>query len=278
MYRSFTINAQFLIKNGGNIFILLIKEKNIELDEILVPLDVTSLFNNISKELVMRGIENRWNDIKRTTKLNLSQFLRAIELVLCSTSFSFNGKFYEQIYGSPMGSPLSPVLADVVMEDLELYCLKKLDFTVHTYYRYVDDIFMIIPRAKLDTVLKTFNEYHSRLKFTYEVESNDALNFLNTSVMRENGKLITNWFRKPTFSGRYINFFSYHPEQYKVNTIANLVDQAILLSDEIFHAANIEIIKTILLNNCYPIGLINEKIDDRLRAIRKNRISKNRQE
>jgi len=177
-----------------------------------------------------------------------------------------------------MGSPLSLVLADVVMEDLELYCLQKLGFVVHilshTYYRYVDDIFMIIPEAKLDGVLKTFNEYHPRLKFTYE-ESNNTLNFLNTSVMREDDKLITNWFRKPIYSGRYINFFSCHPKQYKLNTIANLVDQAILLSNERFHATNIEVIKTILLNNCYPMELINKKIDERLRAIRINGISKN---
>ena len=34
MYRSFTINAQFLIKNGGNLFILLIivEQNNIDKD------------------------------------------------------------------------------------------------------------------------------------------------------------------------------------------------------------------------------------------------------
>jgi len=41
-----------------------------------------------------------------------------------------------------MGSPLSPILADIVMEDLETLSLQKLDFIVYTYYRYVDDIFM----------------------------------------------------------------------------------------------------------------------------------------
>jgi len=49
-----------------------------------------------------------------------------------------------------MDSPLSPILADIVMEDFETLSLQKLDFVVHTYYRYVDDIFMIIPATKLD--------------------------------------------------------------------------------------------------------------------------------
>jgi len=116
--------------------------------------------------------------------------LNAIELVLSSTSFKFNGKYYEQIYGSPMCSPLSPILADIVMEDLEVHCLRKMEFKIHTYYRHVDDIFLIIPKSKIETVLKTFNEYHPRLKFTHELESNKSIGFLNTLVMKgEDGRI-----------------------------------------------------------------------------------------
>jgi len=70
--------------------------------------------------------------------MNVSQLLNAIELVLSSTSFKFNEKYYEQIHGSPMGSPLSPILVDIVMEDFEVHCLGKLEFEINTYYRYVD--------------------------------------------------------------------------------------------------------------------------------------------
>ena len=31
--------------------------------------------------------------------------------------------------GCPMGSAVSPIFADFVVEDLEIECLKKLDFT-----------------------------------------------------------------------------------------------------------------------------------------------------
>jgi len=252
-----------------------IKNKTIESHEILMSLDVTALFNNIPKELVMRAIESRWGDIQKSVKIDLTQFLHAIDLILSSTCFSFNGVYYEQIYGSPMGSPLSPILADVVMEDLEMHCIKKLDFEIHTYYRYVDDIFLIIPKTKVESVLKMFNNYHPRLKFTHEMEMNNTLSFLNTSVIREGRELLTNWYRKPTYSGRYINYFSNHPKQYKLNTITNLVDQAIMLSSERFHATNIEIIKSILINNCYPVELLNKKIKERIRSIKINKATTN---
>jgi len=146
--------------------------------------------------------------IQKTTKLDLPQLLQFSRFSF--KFFLFNGKYYEQIFDSPMGSHLSPILADVIMEDLETQNLQKLDFEVHTYYRYVNDVFMIISKTKLDMVLKIFNSYHQRLKFTYELETNNSLNFLNTLVIRERRNLITNWYRKFTFS-RYINFFSNYP-------------------------------------------------------------------
>jgi len=174
-------------------FVRKINKITIYSDEILMSLDVTSLFTNIPKELVMRGIRSRWNDIKKATKMSETQFLNAIELVLSSTCFKFDGKFYEQTYGSPMGSPLSPILADIIMDDLENNCLADLDFGIRSFFRYVDDIFLITPKNKVDLILRTFNGYHPRLRFTHELENNNSISFLNTSVIRlGDGRLITN--------------------------------------------------------------------------------------
>lgn len=122
----------------------------------------------------------------------------------------------------------------------------------------------MIPRDKIDNTLSTFNNYHDRLKFTHEVEDNNKINFLNTTVLRKDGTLITNWYRKPTFSGRYINYFSNHPYKYKINTVINLVDHAILLSNDQFHGENINLVKQILINNCFPSDLVNKIIKKRL--------------
>ncbi|XP_011859249.1 PREDICTED: uncharacterized protein LOC105556755 [Vollenhovia emeryi] len=124
-------------------FVQKISNTTIRPDELLVSLDVTSLFTNIPKELVIKAIEKRWTEISTNTALNLPQFIYAIELVLNSTSFKFDGQHYEQIFGSPIGSPLSPILADLVMDDLETECLKKLDFEILIFCRIttIDPVF-----------------------------------------------------------------------------------------------------------------------------------------
>jgi len=98
-----------------------------------------SLFINIPKDLVIQS-RDRWNDIKNITKMSQAQFLDAIDLVLNSASFKFDERYYEQIYGSPMGLPLSPILANIIMDDLEIQSIKKLDFRVRSYYRFMDDL------------------------------------------------------------------------------------------------------------------------------------------
>ncbi|RLU19030.1 hypothetical protein DMN91_009388 [Ooceraea biroi] len=255
------------VKDSWN-FVSEIVGTTIEPHESMVSFDVVSLFTNVPSELVMRTIRNRWHLIEPTTKFSLDQFLHAINVILTSTSFAFDGQFFDQIFGSPMGSPLSPILADIVLDDLKMSCFPRFDFKIQIFKRYVDDIFTVIPTDRINDVLVAFNNYHPRLCFTVEMESNNSLNFLDTTIIRDNGTLIPNWYRKPTFSGRYVNFHASNPLQHKVSVVTGLVDRAVLLSDRRFHHTNIELVKSILLNNCYPREFVNRHIAIRLRRLR----------
>ncbi|RLU15076.1 hypothetical protein DMN91_012963 [Ooceraea biroi] len=252
----------------GNGWTFIDKVRNVAIDkcETMVSFDVVSLFTNIPKELVIKAIEKRWDLISVDTKFNLDQFIYGIDVILNSTSFTFNGRFYSQIYGCPMGSPLSPIVADMVLDDLETICMERLDFKIKLFYRYVD-VFMILPTDRIQQVLEIFNNYHPRLCFTVETEKNGTINFLDATVIRDNEALITDWYRKPTYSGRYINYFASNPLQHKINVITNLVDRAILLSDERFHDKNIQILNSILIINCYPPEFINKHVRNRLKQI-----------
>ena len=66
------------------------------------------------------------------------------------TFLHFDKIFYKQIFGTSMGSPISLILANIVMQNLEQHVINSLDFYVHTYYHYVDDTFLIIPKDKID--------------------------------------------------------------------------------------------------------------------------------
>ena len=106
-----------------------------------------------------------------------------------------------------MDSPFSPVLADLVMDDLEKDRLSNLDFEVPVYFRYVDDILIMVPNTHVDRILQIFNTNPLNIEFTLEKEVGGAINFLDVSITRKkNQRLSFNWYRKPTWSGRYLNF------------------------------------------------------------------------
>ena len=56
------------------------------------------------------------------------------------------------------------------MERLETISLLKVPFQLKFYKRYVDDIITCINLEDLPILLDTFNSFHNRLQFTYEVE------------------------------------------------------------------------------------------------------------
>lgn len=123
--------------------------------------------------------------------------------------FLFNKTLYKQIHDTAIGSPLSSTVANLVMEELQSWALKQIDFAPPFYVRYVDDIITAVPKNKITEIVETFNKYHNGIQFTSEVENNGAINFLDLTIIRTaENKLLTNWYHKPSWSGRYLNFLS----------------------------------------------------------------------
>lgn len=119
------------------------------------------------------------------TKIPEQEFILALRFELSSTYFTFNNQIYKQTYNTPIGSPLSFIIADITLQDLELRALNTLTFNITFCYRYVDDIALAIPDNKLHEVLDLFNSFHHRTQFTYEMQSNGVLNFFDISITRQ---------------------------------------------------------------------------------------------
>ena len=72
-------------------------------------------------------------------RLTDSDRAQLVEICLTSTFFSFEGEFFEQTCGAVMGSPLSPVVANLFMEYFESKALNSSKLLPKLWKRYVDD-------------------------------------------------------------------------------------------------------------------------------------------
>ena len=97
----------------------------------LLSLDVVSLFTNIPLDLALESVRIRWDHIKKKCNIPKEKFLAAIHFVLNSTFFLFNRICYQQTFGTPIGSPLSPVIADITLQDLESRAVETFPFKPH---------------------------------------------------------------------------------------------------------------------------------------------------
>lgn len=125
--KSFTTTEfpKSFIKNS---FEFVEKLSNITLDSNfqLMSLDVVSLFTNISMELAEES-KKCWNHILLRRLCPWRNFF-GVRLMLNSTFFKFNGRTCKQIFGTSIGSPLSPIFANIVQDDIETVAFKKLKF------------------------------------------------------------------------------------------------------------------------------------------------------
>jgi len=222
------------------------------------------MFINIPIDLALKSIEKRWDLISKNTSIPLNEFLIGIRLILNSTFFKFNDLIYQQTFGTPMSSPLSPLIADLVIQDLEIDIFRQLPFNLPIFYRYVDDIIVLAPSSHIKFILQCFNSYHNRINFTLE-EGNNGINFLDITIIKNGNSLIFDWYRKSTWSGRYLNYLSHHPITHKRGVIYGLIDKIFLLSHPKFHYKNLNIVIETLLKNSYPIMFIFTTINERIK-------------
>ncbi|XP_046406217.1 uncharacterized protein LOC124171123 [Ischnura elegans] len=105
-------NTSYHIKNSAH-FVEIIRDLTIKKEDIIIGFDVVSLFTNVP-------IADSVDIVKKLTSSGIPKnFPKLVEHCLKNTFFLWNGSFYEQTDGAVMGSPLSPVMANLFMEDFE---------------------------------------------------------------------------------------------------------------------------------------------------------------
>ena len=142
----------------------------------LYAYDVVNLFTSIPLETARAVVLDRLSNdctLEDRTNLTITELAEALDICLTSTYFTYNNKCYEQIFGTPMGSSFSPVIANMVMEDLEQQALSTFHNLPSIWVRYVDDVYAIVKTDNVDAFHKHLNTINSSIQFTLEMETFD---------------------------------------------------------------------------------------------------------
>lgn len=259
--KNLTKDSNYNVKDSND-FKTKIKHLQIDDDEVLVSFDVVSLFPSIPVHFAIKTIERKWTIIQDFTNIPKDLFIELVTFCIKDTRyFKYNDNIYEQRKGMPMGSPASPVIADIVMEELLDASLDKMTYKPRILTKYVDDLFAIIKKDEIHNMLQILNSFNRQIQFTMELENDKKLPYLDTIIHRQGYMLKLDWYQKPTASGRLINFNSKHPRRVIINTANNFINRILNISDEEFHQDNIIKITDTLRHNDFPTKTINDLLN-----------------
>ena len=88
--------------------------------------NVTALFTSVPIDPALNIIKDMLvNDDNLRTVLSVQNIIELLGFCLHNTYFSFQNKFYEQVEGAAMGSPVSPIVANLYMEHFEGEALRS---------------------------------------------------------------------------------------------------------------------------------------------------------
>ena len=190
-------------------------------------------------------------------------------LCLNCTYFLYQGQFYQQIHGAAMGSPVSPIVCNLYMEDFEQKAIAMAAHPPTWWRQYVDDTHTKLKKAYAQEFTDHLNSIDDDIKWTTEGEvethsehnnTERALAFLDTwSVINEDGTIKTRAYRKATYTDQYLNFESNHPLEHKrgvVRTLAHRVES--IFSDPKDREGEIDHVRTALSYNGYPSWLLKD--------------------
>ena len=111
-----------------------------------------------------------------------------------------------------MGLPQSPAFANMFLSHHEYSWINNCpnNFKPLFYRRYMDDTFVLFrDKSHAPLFLNYLNRQHSSINFTMETEEDCSLSFLDVDIKRNKKKFSTSVYRKPTFSGLGISYFSF---------------------------------------------------------------------
>lgn len=191
-------------------------------DEKFYSLDIVQMFTNIPVDRAIGAVKKRQKILKLSDEMMQLVVDVIVHVCKISTEFAFNDKIYKQIRGLRMGSSLSPILADFVVEDMLDTAFMKIQRPV-LLMKYVDDILTVLQTENAQEFLRELNAIDPNIKFEMEMEQNTSINYLDFTVINDGWSVRTKWYQKHIASGQFLNYHSHHSKSNIYNTALQYV-------------------------------------------------------
>ncbi|XP_059167077.1 uncharacterized protein LOC131949277 [Physella acuta] len=188
-------------------------------------LDACSLYTSIPHKDGLEAVKHYFTKTPHH-KLSTDTIVRLTELVLTCNSLEFDGNFYEQIKGVPLGSKMSDSYVSIFMGYLEERINKNYKGNLPKFYfRCNADGIGYMEKTDLEKYITFCKSFYADIKLEYKI-SNSRVNFLDLRVSVHNDApfIRTEIVFDPN-SFDYLLYTSSHPKAYKEEILQSQLSQ-----------------------------------------------------
>ena len=159
-----------------------------------------------------------------------------------------------------MGSPITPIVANLYMENFEIRALSTSQNPPLMWKRFVDDTCVVMKKAHKEEFLTHLNSVDKNIQFTSEEPRPDgSIPFLDILVTPgEDGRLDTTVYRKPTHTDQFMQWDSHYTISSKYSMVGTLHHRAkTICSNKQLLQQEEEHLSEALMNYKYPTWALN---------------------
>lgn len=259
--------------------------KNEELPATAKPaaLDIKSMYTNIPINEGIEAMEEKLNE-REDKSIPTNFLIMLLQFILLCNVFEFDKEFWLQLLGTAMGTRVASTYANIFMGKLEKLllenCPEYLREKIHSWRRYIDDILIIWlgTTNELDDFHTYLNNSHTTIKFDkpqYDASTNSC-NFLDLKVSIQEGKIVTDLFKKETSIPSALLPSSSHPEHISKNIVFSMAFRLLRIcsSPQLFENRLLELKNEVLLPRNYKDSVIEKAFENVKKIKREDALKK----
>ena len=225
---------RYSVRNSKE-FVDYVQNFTISESEILVSFDVVSLFTSFPMDKALNFVLKLLTfdkSLSLRTSLAISDITTGLKHCFSSTVFSYKNSLFKQIFGTPMGSCITPIIAFLYMEHVEHTAITTFHTPPSLWLRYVDDTFCISTKIISMTFTLILTQY-ARI-FSSPLKKNTIFLFpfltfwLNGIVAMVTPPLTVFYlpqFTENPHTNRYLHYTSHYPKHQKLTVAKTLLSR-----------------------------------------------------
>jgi len=205
--KSFVKKSEFFLLDSQNL-IQKLYQSFFPSDCKIYSCDFSSLYTSINLDDALNVITEFIAKNFNSLEIDIFGFHTLLKLIFNLNYFSFNDNYFKQIFGIAMGNKAAPSIANIYLIIKEENFLIIHRPFILAYYRFIDDIFIIV---KYGFNIKLLEFHFGYLKLN--IIGGKTVNFLDLVINLNSftNKLKFNLYIKPTFTFSYVLPESNHP-------------------------------------------------------------------